>query len=333
MLIIGVAVMLVLFGGGKLVMDQKITIGELTAFMLYLGMLVWPSIALGWVIGLYQQGAASMKRIRLILDAEPDIIGGPLILEPAKVLGEIEFKDLNFGYDGELILKNINLPIEPEQTIGILGQTGSGKTTLVRLVPHFYPLDREMLFIDGKDLNDYDLKSLRSQIGYVTQNTFLFSDSIRNNIALARPEASPEEIIQAAETAAIHQEILEFPEGYDSLVGERGINLSGGQKQRVSIARTLLANPKILILDDAFSALDTHTEESILKNLKTIFPDKTVILISHRISTLQNADKIVVMEDGEIVETGMHHQLLKKDGLYFQIHQKQLLEMEIERVV
>jgi ATP-binding cassette subfamily B protein len=332
MLIIGMAVMLVLFGGGRLVMDQKISIGELTAFMLYLGMLVWPSIALGWVIGLYQQGAASMKRIRLILDAEPDIKSGSFVLQPDEVWGEIEFKDLNFGYDEELILKNINLRVAPQQTIGILGQTGSGKTTIVRLIPHLYPLDQGMLFIDGKDLNDYELKSLRSQIGYVTQNTFLFSDSIHNNIAFARPEASREEIIQAAETAAIHQEILKFPEGYNSLLGERGINLSGGQKQRVSLARTLLANPKILILDDAFSALDTHTEETILKNLKMIFPDKTVIMISHRISTLQNADNIVVLEDGEIVETGSHHQLLKKDGLYFQIHQKQLLEMEIESV-
>jgi ATP-binding cassette subfamily B multidrug efflux pump len=332
MLIIGIAVLLVLLGGGRLVIDKTITIGEFTAFMLYLGMLVWPSIALGWVIGLYQQGAASMKRIRSILDAEPDIHDGPYLLLPSEVRGSIEYRNLNFSYDDTPILQNVNLKIEPRQTLGILGQTGSGKTTLVKLIPHLFPLEPGQLLIDDQDINEYQLESLRSQIGYVTQETFLFSDTIHNNIAFARPDATREEVIRAAQIASIHQEIEEFPEGYDSYLGERGLNLSGGQKQRVSIARAVLANPKILILDDAFSALDTYTEENILNNLKTIFPDKTVILISHRISTLQNSDNIIVLADGRITEQGTHSELVQLDGLYAHIHQKQLLELEIESV-
>jgi ATP-binding cassette subfamily B multidrug efflux pump len=332
MLIIGIAVLLVLLGGGRLVIDKTITIGEFTAFMLYLGMLVWPSIALGWVIGLYQQGAASMKRIRSILDAEPDIHDGPYLLLPSEVRGSIEYRNLNFSYDDTPVLQNVNLKIEPRQTLGILGQTGSGKTTLVKLIPHLFPLEPGQLLIDDQDINEYQLESLRSQIGYVTQETFLFSDTIHNNIAFARPDATREEVIRAAQIASIHQEIEEFPEGYDSYLGERGLNLSGGQKQRVSIARAVLANPKILILDDAFSALDTYTEENILNNLKTIFPDKTVILISHRISTLQNSDNIIVLADGRITEQGTHSELVQLDGLYAHIHQKQLLELEIESV-
>lgn len=333
MLVIGFATVLVLFGGGKFVIDGKISIGELTAFMLYLGMLVWPSIALGWVIGLYQRGAASMKRIRHILDAEPDVHDGPYVFLPNQAKGEIEYVDLNFGYDEENpILKNINLKIAPQQTLGILGHTGSGKTTLVQLIPHLYPLERGVLYIDDRDINDYQLKSLRKIISYVTQDTFLFSDTIHNNIAFAKPEATREEVIRAAQIAQIHEEIMETPKGYDSILGERGLNLSGGQKQRVSISRAILANPKILILDDAFSALDTYTEESILTNFKTIFPDKTVIIISHRISTLQDSDKIVVMEDGQIAEEGTHSYLVQLGRIYSQIYQKQLLEEEIESV-
>jgi ATP-binding cassette subfamily B multidrug efflux pump len=332
MLIIGIAVLLVLLGGGKLVINKTITIGELTAFMLYLGMLVWPSIALGWVIGLYQQGAASMKRIRSILDAQPDIHDGPYLLLPSETRGAIEYRNLNFSYEDTPVLQNVNLKIEPRQTLGILGQTGSGKTTLVKLIPHLFPLEPRQLLIDDQDINEYQLESLRSQIGYVTQETFLFSDTIHNNIAFAKPDATREEVIRAAQIASIHQEIEEFPEGYDSYLGERGLNLSGGQKQRVSIARAVLANPKILILDDAFSALDTYTEENILNNLKTIFPDKTVILISHRISTLQNSDNIIVLADGRITEQGTHSELVQLDGLYAHIHQKQLLELEIESV-
>jgi ATP-binding cassette subfamily B protein len=332
MLIIGFAMILVLLGGGHLIINSSMTIGELTAFMLYLSMLVWPSIALGWVIGLYQQGSASMKRISQILDAEPDIVDGPHIISNAEFSGKIEFRNLDYSYDETPILNQINFTINPQTTLGILGPTGSGKTTLVRLIPHLFPLKPGILLLDDKDINAYQLTSLRQQIGFVTQDTFLFSDTLHNNIGLARPDASREEVIRAAQIAAIDQEIREFPNGYDAYLGERGINLSGGQKQRVSIARAILANPKILIFDDAFSALDTYTEEAILQNLKKILPDKTVILISHRISTLQNSDNIVVLQDGQIVEHGTHQDLLDAQKIYAQTYQKQLLELEIESV-
>ncbi|MFZ0389349.1 MAG: ABC transporter ATP-binding protein [Calditrichia bacterium] len=333
MMIIGFGTLFVLVGGGKLVIDGRISIGEFTAFMLYLGMLVWPSIALGWVIGLYQQGAASMKRIRHVLDAESDVHDGPYLLLPEQARGEIEFRNLDFEYEeGQPVLNGVNFQIEPRRTVGILGHTGSGKTTLVRLIPHLFPLPPGCLFIDGRDINEYQLESLRQNIGYVPQDTFLFSDTIHNNIAFARPDASREEVMRAAELAAIHQEIMEFPDGYDSWLGERGLNISGGQKQRVSIARAILADTRILILDDAFSALDTYTEETILNNLKAVFPEKTVILISHRISTLQNADKIVVMKSGRIVERGDHQELILANGTYAEVYRRQLLEKEIETI-
>lgn len=333
MLVVGVSTLLVLLGGGKLVIQQKISIGEFTAFMLYLGMLVWPSIALGWVIGLFQQGAASMKRMRVILDAETDVKGGTLVIRPEKARGEIQFRNLTFGYEEDRpVLKNITLDIPPRTTLGILGATGSGKSTLVQLIPHLYPVGQRMLFLDGTDIIRFELQSLRRIIGFVPQETFLFSDTIHNNIAFARPDAPREEVIRAAQIAAIHQEITQFPEGYESLLGERGLNISGGQKQRISLARALLANPRILILDDAFSALDTQTEEQILTNLKEVLPDLTVLLISHRISTLQNSDHIIVMDNGEIREQGRHSDLITQKGIYYRIQQKQLLEREIESV-
>lgn len=331
MIIIGIASLLVLVGGGKLVMDQKISIGEFTAFMLYLGILVWPSIALGWVIGLFQQGSASLKRIRQIMEAESDLKEGPFLLLPETARGKIEYRNLSFEYEANYpVLTGICLTIEANQSLGILGPTGSGKTTLVKLIAHLYPINRGMLFIDDQDINEYQLRSLRNCIGFVMQDTFLFSDSIHNNIAFAKPSATREQVIEAAKVAAIHDEIVEFPEGYDSLLGERGLNLSGGQKQRVAIARAILANPKILVFDDSFSALDTYTEETILKNLGKMVPDRTVIVISHRISTIQPLDKIIVLDEGRITEEGTHSQLIQKPGLYAQIYQKQLLEKEIE---
>ena len=332
MAIIGLGTLLVLIGGGKLVIEDVISIGDFTAFMLYLGILIWPSIALGWVIGLFQQGAASMKRIREILDSQPDIIDGEIAQIQQSIRGEIEFRNLTFAYDDTPVLHNVNLKIEPKTSLGILGPTGSGKTTLVRLIPHFFPLQPGTLYIDGKDINDYQLNYLRESIGFVTQEAFLFSDSIHNNIAFARPDATREEVETAAKISGIHDDILQLPEGYDSVLGERGINLSGGQKQRTAIARAILRQPRILILDDAFSALDTITEERILGNLKDILPDITVILISHRISTLQNTDSIIVIDDGKIVQSGSHEELSMVDGLYSKIYHKQLLEKEIESV-
>jgi len=333
MLVIGLAAALIILFGGKLVIDDKISLGEFTAFMLYMGILIWPSIALGWVIGLFQQGAASMNRMRQVLEAEPEIVELPTMIIPKKFNGEIRFKELTFGYDDETpVLHRIDILFPARQTIGIIGPTGSGKTTLVQLIPHFYKIPPGHLFIDGIDINDISVKFLRSRIGYVPQETFLFSNTIRNNIAYGKPDATQDDIEWAAKMAHIHEEIQSFPDQYESILGEKGLNLSGGQKQRVAIARAILYQPEILILDDAFSALDTYTEEKILTNLEDFFPDRTVLLVSHRISTLQNCDHIIVMEDGAITEQGNHEELLAARGLYSWIHEKQLLEEELESV-
>lgn len=332
-LIIGIAAAIIILFGGKLVIDGKISLGEFTAFMLYMGMLIWPSIALGWVIGLFQQGAASLNRMRQVLEAEPEIKELPNMITPEKFNGEISFKNLTFGYEDDTpVLHQINIQFPARQTIGIIGPTGSGKTTLVQLIPHFYKLPAGQLFIDGYDINDLSVKFLRSRIGYVPQETFLFSNTIRNNIAYGKPNATIEEIEWAAQMAHIHEEIESFPDQYDSILGEKGLNLSGGQKQRVAIARAILSQPEILILDDAFSALDTYTEERILSNLEDFFPNRSVLLVSHRISTLQNCDNIIVLEDGRITEQGDHDDLLAAGGLYSWIYEKQLLEEELEQV-
>ena len=333
MFVIGLATALIILFGGKLVIDDKISLGEFTAFMLYMGILIWPSIALGWVIGLFQQGAASMNRMRQVLETEPEIFELPTMITPNKFNGEIRFKEVTFGYEKEVpILQRINIHFPAQQTVGIIGPTGSGKTTLVQLIPHFYKIPPGHLFIDSIDINDISVKFLRSRIGYVPQETFLFSNTIRNNIAYGKPDATQEEIEWAAKMAHIHEEIQSFPDQYESILGEKGLNLSGGQKQRVAIARAILYQPEILILDDAFSALDTYTEERILTNLEEFFPDRTVLLVSHRISTLQNCDNIIVLEDGTITEQGSHEELLAAGGLYSWIHEKQLLEEELESV-
>jgi ATP-binding cassette subfamily B protein len=328
----GIAIMLIIFFGGQMVIAKTISIGEFTAFMLYAGILIWPFIALGWVIGIFQQGSASLKRMQAVFFAEPDIVEKPNALKPEKLKGEIRFRNLNFGYEPDQpVLKNINLEIAAGQTIGIIGPTGSGKSTLIKLIPHIYALPDGVLQIDGHDINDYAVSALRQHIGYVPQENFLFSTSIRENIAYGNKNATQEEIEWAAEMADIHNQIVEFPDGYGSLLGEKGLNLSGGQKQRISIARAILRKPQILILDDAFSALDTETEDRILKNLTTFFPNRTVILVSHRVSTLQNCDQIVVLENGEIVEKGTHEELIEQGKLYSWIYQKQLLEAELEK--
>ncbi len=332
-LMTGFSVLIILLGGGRLVIHGVISIGEFTAFMLYMGMLVWPAIALGWVIGLFQQGMASLKRMREVLEMPPEVTDGPLQVRKDQFRGEIRFHHLTFGYQPDRpVLQNVSLYVPARSMLGIIGPTGSGKSTLIRLIPGLYPLPEGMLYLDGRDINQYNLKALRQCMGFVTQEAFLFSDTIRNNIAFAWLDAPQKEVEKVAKIAAIHQEIVEFPQGYDSMIGERGINLSGGQKQRIALARALLLRPRILVLDDAFSALDTYTEEKILSNLREIFPDMTVIIISHRVSTLQNADQIVVLEDGRITEMGAHSQLLRRKGWYYRVHLRQLLEKEIESV-
>lgn len=330
MLTIGIAVAIILLIGGRLIINGTITLGEFTAFLMYMNILVFPSIALGWVIGLLQQGAASMDRMRIILEAEPDLNRGSFKKDVQDFQGEIHFNNLDFGYAADTpVLHQINLHIERHQTVGIIGPTGSGKSSLIKLIPNLYKLPAGKLVIDGVDITEYDLANLRAAIGYVPQESFLFSDSIANNISYSSPDATMEEIEWAARMADVHDQIIEFPNGYQSLLGEKGLNLSGGQKQRLSMARAILRKPQILILDDAFSALDTETEARILDNLNDFLPDRTVIIVSHRVSTLQNADQIIVLEDGHIIERGSHESLILMKGHYAWIHQRQLLEREL----
>jgi ATP-binding cassette subfamily B multidrug efflux pump len=332
-LLAGAMMVIVILVGGRYVIAGSMTLGEFVAFTAYLGLLVWPMIALGWVMGLYQRGMASMGRIIKILQEKPLVEESLTPTQLPQIRGEIEFRNLSFSYPGAetAVLKNISLKIEAGQTVAIVGATGSGKTTLVNLISRTYPVTRGQLFIDGVDINDISLKSLRRSVGFVPQETFLFSDTVRSNIAFGLETTSDlEDIGVKARCAAIEREILEFPEGYQTVLGERGITLSGGQKQRTAIARALMLNPPILILDDAFSSVDTYTEEEILSNFKNVFLGRTVVVISHRISTVRSADHIIVLERGEIVEQGTHDFLVSLGGLYSRIHEKQLLAEELE---
>jgi len=325
----GAAIALVLWIGGNQVIDGVLTLGDLVAFTAYLMLLMWPMAALGWVIGLYQRGMASMARIARIFNTS-SVIKAPADKANAKEIeGKIEFKNLRFSYDSKPVIDGLNLQINPGQTVAILGHTGSGKSSLVSLIPRLYPIPRGMIFIDDIDLNDYALDSLRSQIGYVAQETILFSQSIQSNIAFGGMTTEPG-IKESAEIAGIARDIDSFPSGFDTILGERGITLSGGQKQRTALARALAIKPKILILDDVFSSVDTSTEEQILNNLRQIFTQCTTLIISHRVSTVKNSDLIVVLKDGRIAESGTHNQLLTDGGLYARLYERQLLKQQLE---
>lgn len=328
MFIVGIGIVLVLFIGGKLIMSGVITLGEFVAFTLYLGMLIWPSIALGWVVGIFQQGKASMQRINEIIYSEPDIADNEKTRQVEKIIGNIKISNLNFNYAGseQKILQNLNFQIEAGKILAIVGKTGSGKSTIINLLTRTFDPPSGTIFIDDKDIKNIPLMTLRNNIGYVPQETFLFSDSIEENISFGLEEPETENIEQAAKITQIHDSIVEFPDSYQTMLGERGINLSGGQKQRVSIARAILKSPKILILDDCLSAVDTITEEKILHELRDVMKDKTCIWISHRISAIKDADKIIVLDDGKIVEEGTHAQLLKMNGIYADLYEKQQLE-------
>lgn len=324
--------MLVLGYGGIQVIYGDISLGDFIAFNSYLLLLLWPMMALGWVINLLQRGAASMDRVNTILNISPGIKDDPDVEDVKNIEGSIRFNHLTFPYKDNQppALKDINIEIPPGYFLGIVGRVGSGKSTLVKLLLRIYKVGNGEIFIDGKDINRIPLRILRENIGYVPQESFLFSTTVGENISLGNPEASTDQITAAAKIAHIYEDILDFPKGFDTPVGERGITLSGGQKQRIALARALIKDPEILILDDALSAVDTSTEEAILKDLKDFMKDKTSIVISHRISTIKDADEIIFLEEGSIAERGNHQELLNRKGLYYRLYQKQLLEEKLE---
>jgi ATP-binding cassette, subfamily B, multidrug efflux pump len=334
-MLLGFAAVLVLWLGGREVLLQRISLGDFVAFNTYIVMLTWPVIALGWVINIFQRGTASMGRINEIMVAQPEITDAQVAADlrnTTALRGEIEFLHLDFSYDGVPVLKDVSLKVPAGSSLAIVGPTGSGKTTLVSLLPRIYDAQPGSLLIDGRPIREYPLETLRRNIGFVPQETFLFSDSVRENIAFGVDSASDEQVGRAAEAANIAADIEGFPEGYGTLVGERGITLSGGQKQRSAIARAIIRDPRILVLDDALSSVDTYTEEKILDHLRQVMQGRTTIFISHRVSTVRNADRIAVLHDGRIVELGTHEQLLSRNGYYTDLYNKQLLEEELARV-
>ncbi len=329
MLLGGLSTALVLLFGGRGAILSEISIGDLVAFSMYLGMLTGPIMAIGWMVNLFQRGTASMGRINRILLTQPKIRDERNALD-IDIQGKIEYRNLSFSYSGKdsPILKNINLLVQPGVKLGIVGRIGSGKSALIHLLCRVFQPPRETLFLDGVDIRQIRLSTLRQSIGMVPQDSFLFSTSIWENIVFGNPESSKEQIIEMAKLCQIHSEIMEFPEGFDTLVGERGISLSGGQRQRIALARAIIRNPKILILDDALSSVDAQTEEQILKNLTKVMQNRTSIVISHRIVAVENCDFIIVMDDGKIVEKGNHRELLKVKGIYASFYEEQKLEEE-----
>jgi ATP-binding cassette subfamily B protein len=328
----GAIAMMLYFGGLETVLGE-ITVGTFVKFWLYLSFLIWPMIAVGMVIPLFQRGEVSMGRINKILSTEPEIKELPDAVEQEGISGKVEFKNLTYLYPetDRPVLRDINLTVEPGTTLAVVGRIGSGKSTLASFISRMLEPESDQVLIDGVDVRKLRFSTLRTQVAVVPQSTFLFAASVKDNIAFSDSDMDFEKVQEAARIAQIHEQIMSFPDEYDTIVGERGVMLSGGEKQRVAIARAIAADPRILVLDDCLSAVDTNTEEEILKRLQDVLAGRTAVIISHRISSIQNADHIVVLEDGAIAERGTHAELLELDGIYADIYRKQQLEEQIRQ--
>jgi ATP-binding cassette subfamily B multidrug efflux pump len=339
-LLLGLGALLVLWQGSREVIAGRITVGELVAFNAYLVMLAWPMIAFGWVTNMLQRGSASWKRMLELLDVPPAIADppAPVPLDVLQIAGRLELRHLTFAFGDQIVLRDVDLLVEPGQTVAIVGATGSGKTTLLSVLPRLIDPPPGTVFLDGVDVRDLRLSTLRAAIGMAPQEPFLFSDTLEANIAFAPEiaalpvEARRRAVEQAAGLARLDKDLRDFPNGYETLVGERGITLSGGQKQRTSLARALITEPRVLILDDALSAVDTYTEDEILHRLREVRRGRTCLIVSHRVSTVRDADLIVVLDAGRIAERGTHDALVKQGGLYAELHRRQLLEDELSSI-